>query len=178
MRSDEQLLAAAGTGDLRAFEQIVRRHQARACRIAYRFLGDQAEAEDMAQEAFMRVLKAAPRYQPTAQFSTYLYQIVSRLCLDHRRKKRPVLRREMPDEQDPSPAQINGMIQQERDRAIREALDALPPDQRMAIVLRCYERLSYREIGAAMKKTEKAVDRLLARARGRLAEKLGDLLRD
>lgn len=172
MISDEDLMLAVASGDLHAFEQIVRRHQARACRIACRFMGDQAEAEDMAQEAFIRVLNAAPGYQPTAQFTTYLYQIVSRLCLDHMRRKRPTVGEELPDQHDPSPFQIDGMIEQERNRAIRQALDALPQEQRMAMVLRCYEGLGYREIAAAMKRTEKAVDRLLARARSRLAELL------
>lgn len=173
MIDDEELMLAVGRGDLDAFEQIVLRHQARVCRIACRFLGDQAAAEGTAQEAFMRVLNAAPGYQSTARFTTYLYQIVSRLCLDHMRKKRPIVGEELPDEHDPSPPQIDGMIQQERDWTIRQALDALPPGQRMAMVLRCYEDMSYREIAAAMKKTEKAVDRLLTRARSRLAELLG-----
>jgi len=169
MPGDEELMLAASRGDLDAFEQIVRRHQARACRIGYRFLGDRAKAEDIAQEAFLRILKAAPRYRASASFTTFLYQVVSRLCLDHVRKKRPVIAEQLPEPHDPAPSPIDALMQQERDQAVRRALDTLPANQRMAMILRCYEGLSYCEIGVAIGKTPKAVDRLLARARTRLA---------
>ena len=76
-------------GDLAAFEELVRRNQGGAWALAWRFLGDAAEAQDIVQEAFLRIYKAAPRYRPTAAFRTYLYRVVARLCLDWKAKKRP-----------------------------------------------------------------------------------------
>jgi RNA polymerase sigma-70 factor (ECF subfamily) len=88
--ASEQLMQAVAGGDLSAFNEIVLRHQKLAWGIAYRFLGDRHAAEDIAQEAFLRILDAAPRYKPTAAFPTYLSRIVTRLCLDRARKKRPM----------------------------------------------------------------------------------------
>ena len=87
--SDEELMLAVGKGDFSAFEQIVLRHQKSAWYAAYRFLGDRTIAEDVAQEALLKILDAAERYRPTAKFRTYLYGVVTRLCLDHARKKQP-----------------------------------------------------------------------------------------
>ena len=84
-------MLAVAEGDLGAFEQIVLRYQESAWSAAYRFLGDHAEAEDIAQEAFLKILGAAPRYRPTASFRTYLYRVVTRLCFDRARKTRPVV---------------------------------------------------------------------------------------
>ncbi len=86
---DTTLMIRAAEGDLAAFEQLVRRNQAGAWAFAWRFLGDAAEAQDIVQEAFLRIYQAAPRYRPTAGFRTYLYRVVARLCLDWKAKKRP-----------------------------------------------------------------------------------------
>ena len=88
IRTDEELMLAVRAGDLAAFEHLVVRHQSSAWNAAYRFLGDAAEAEDLAQEAFLKILDAAPRYQPTAKFRTYLYRVVTRLCLDRLQRYR------------------------------------------------------------------------------------------
>lgn len=176
LRTDEDLMLATGEGDLAAFEQLVLRHQNEVWRVAYRFTGDATEAEDLAQEACLRILDAAPRYKPTAAFRTYFYRVVTRLCLDHRRKKRPVLFdlsfRRSADES--APAQL--VERQDRDRFIQIALRDLPADYRMALVLRYFEGLSTPEIAAAMGRTVKAVERLLARARETLEPRLRPLL--
>ena len=164
--SDEELMLAVGGGDLNAFEQIVLRHQKSAWNTAYRFLGDRAIAEDVAQEAFFKILDAAERYRPTAKFRTYLYGVVTHLCLDHARKKQPAYVGDLSD----------AAASQERDEAVRKALNTLPPNQRMAVVLRYYEGLSGREIAAAMEVSPKAVERLLARGRTALAVLLNDFL--
>ncbi len=166
--NDAELMRAVGGGDLDAFNEIVRRHQQTAWRIAYRFLGDSAEAEDVAQEAFLRILAAAPRYKPTAAFSTYLYRVVARLCIDHAGKKRPILTDTLPEMIDPSPDPETVLIREERDVLIRKVLDALPARQRMVVILKYYEGLSYAEIARAMGTTVKAVERLLGRAGKRL----------
>jgi RNA polymerase sigma-70 factor (ECF subfamily) len=177
MRSDEELMSDAARGDLSAFEQLVRRYQVIAWHAAFRLLSDRNDAEDVAQEAFLRILRAAHRYQPTAAFRTYLYRIVTRLCRDHRRKASPSSCPN-PDaalSQSLSPEAC--VVVEEERRAVREALASLPARQREAVVLRYYERLSYDEIGKVMGTSRKGVERLLARGRTALADLLRDLLR-
>ena len=174
--SDEQLMLAVGAGDLNAFEQIVLRHQQSAWQIAFRFLGDRVTAEDIAQEAFLKILVAAERYRPTAKFRTYLHRVVTRLCLDTVRKKQPTYVDDIAAASGPSPAPLEAAESRERNEAVRQALNTLPPKQRMAVVLAYYEGLRGREIAAAMKVSPKAVERLLARARQALAVRLEDFL--
>lgn len=174
--SDEQLMLSARDGDLDAFEQIVLRHQAEAWRVAYRFTGDAAEAEDLAQDAFLKILNAAGRYKPTATFRTYFYRVLTRLCIDHRRKKRPVLANPFPNMPDTTPCPSARADQAERDAMIQAALNSLPADYRMAVVLRYFEGLSGAEMAEAMGRSVKAVERLLARAKAALEPQLRHLL--
>ena len=169
---DEHLMLRVAEGDLDAFDEIVRRHQRTAWRIAHRFLGDPVEAEDVAQEAFLRILAAAPRYRPTATFSTYLYRVVARLCIDNARKKGPVFTDKLPETVDSSPDPATVLVRKDRDALIRQLLDALPTRQRMAVILKYYEGLSYGEIARAMETTAKAVEKLLDRARKALRSSL------
>jgi len=167
--TDEELMRAVQVGDLSAFEQIVLRHQTSAWNFACRILNDHAEAEDVAQEAFLRVLDAAPRYQPTAKFRTYLLQIVTNLCLDRVRKKRPFYTDTLPDVPAAEPSPAGQLLIRERNLLVRQALDRLPPQQRLALLLRYDEELSYAESAAVMRTSPKGVERLLARARAALA---------
>jgi RNA polymerase sigma-70 factor (ECF subfamily) len=173
--SDEALMQAVARGDLVAFEQLVVRHQESAWRTAYRMLGCHQAAEDVAQEAFLRIFEAAGRYRPTAAFRTYFYRIVVRLCLDHLRKGRPVPTDNLlPTDDWPSPEQQASDAEQAQ--AVRDAIGGLTPKQRTAVVLRYYEGLSGREIAGAMESSPKAVERLLGRARTTLERLLGDFL--
>jgi len=171
-------MLATARGDLNAFEQLVLRHQQTAWAVANRFLNDPAEAEDVAQDAFLKILAAAPRYRPSAAFRTFLIRVVSRLCMDRARKMHPVYTAAPPEMPATDPSAAQAAIRTERDIAIRRALDALPPAQRMAVVLRYYEDLDYRAIAHAMGTTEKAVERLLARARAALKGPLGQFSAD
>lgn len=165
---DTTLMIRAAEGDLAAFEQLLRRNQAGAWALAWRFLGDTAEAQDIVQEAFMRIYKAAPRYRPTARFRTYLYRVVARLCLDWKAKKRPEYAEALfsaPDgARDPEArvfvAQLSG--------AVRKCLADLPPNQRIAMTLRHYDGMTYDEIAEVLEVSSKAVDSLLQRARDAL----------
>ena len=163
---------------MEAFGDLVLRHQDRAWRTAYHYVGNRADAEELAQEAFLRILDAAVGYKPSARFTTYLYRVVANLCLDYRRKKRPEQRGDLPLSTSPHPSPDAQMAAGERQEAVRRALDTLPDRQRMAVVLRYYEELSLREIAAAMDATAKAVERLLARARDCLADELGPWAQD
>ncbi|MFW6163904.1 MAG: RNA polymerase sigma factor, partial [Planctomycetota bacterium] len=170
--SDEELMLAVRQGDLDAFEQLVERHQGAAWNAAWRFLGDAAEAEDVAQQAFLNILEAAGRYEPSAKFTTYLYRIVTRLCIDHSRKKQPTYTDDLPARAAPASSPAEAAEQRERDEAVRAAIATLPDRQRMAVVLRYYEGLSGAEIAAAMATSAKAVERLLARGRACLEDEL------
>jgi len=88
--SDQQLMQAVARGDLDAFNELVLRYQGFAWKTAYRFLGDGMEAEDVSRDAFLKILKAAPRYRAKANFRTYFYQILTHLCIDRSRKKQPI----------------------------------------------------------------------------------------
>ena len=177
-RTDEALMLAVRDGDLGSFEAIILRHQKTAWQIAYRFLGDYAEAEDVAQDAFLKLLAAVPHYRPSASFRTFLYRIVSRLCIDRVRKKKPIYLDQVPDIPDSQPTAIDRMASTERGAAIRRALANLPPNQRLAIVLRHYQELDYRTISESMGITEKAVERLLARGRESMRQSLAGILTD
>lgn len=168
-------MLAVAQGDLEAFDAIVLRHQRFVWVIAYRFLGDPAAAEDIVQETFIRVLQAASRYKPSVYFRAYLYRITVRLCIDSARKKRPIFTDHLPEVVDSSPDPSATLVEKERETKIRKALGALPPRQRMAVILKYYEDLSYADIARAMGITVKAVERLLGRARANLRTKLSHI---
>lgn len=176
MPSDEELMTAASRGDFDAFGELVRRHRTSAWNAAYSFTGDSNEAEDIAQDAFLRILEAAPRYQVTAQFRTYLYRVVTRLCLDRAKKRRPFYSDNVPESVDSGGSPLDRVTAVECKQEVKKALEALPATQRMATILRFYEGLSYAEIAAVMETTAKAVERLLARGRETLEKTLAHLL--
>jgi RNA polymerase sigma-70 factor, ECF subfamily len=163
--TDHLLMQAVAGGDLDAFNEIVLRYQGLAWKTAYRFLGDAMEAEDVAQESFLNILKAAPRYRPTATFRTFIYRILANLCIDRARKKHPAYTDDLSDVSDISSNPTEDLIDKERQTQIRKALDSLPPNQKAAMILRHYEGLSYAEIAQILGVTPKAVERLIGHAR-------------
>jgi RNA polymerase sigma-70 factor (ECF subfamily) len=170
---DDSLMRQLSGGDASAFRALVERHQDAVVAFAYRYLGSRGEAEEMAQEAFLRLYRSAPRYQPRAQFRTYLFTIAARLCINNRvsaarrgevasgytERRATSTPREHPEQL---------AIAAERDIAIRQAVLALPEDQRMALVLFGFEGLSYRAVATVMRKSESSVTSLLWRAREQL----------
>ncbi len=181
---DASLMLRCAKGDDGAFADLVRRYQDRVLGLAYRYLGDRALAEDLAQEAFLRVYRARERYEPRAKFSTWLYRIVANLCLNEIRwqKGRPALRLavstetsssvnvEPADEEEATPPER--METEELAMRIREIVAELPENQRVAILLNKYEGLSYEEVAGAMETTVTAVKSLLTRARVKIKERL------
>lgn len=168
-------MQAVAGGDFEAFDEIVLRYQQHAWRTAYRFLSDAMDAEDVAQEALLRVFEAAPRYRPTSAFRTYLYTIVYRLCIDRTRKIQPAPSDEIWDIPALSPNAAEDLLSHERREEIQRALARLTLHQRTAIVLRHYEGLSYAEIAQVMGATTKAVEMLIRRARETLQSQLAHL---
>jgi RNA polymerase sigma-70 factor, ECF subfamily len=175
--ADEQLMQAVAGGDLEAFNEIVHRYQSLAWKAAYRFLGDAMESEDVAQESFLKILEAAPRYRPTATFRTYFYRTLTHLCIDRTRKKQLTSIDDIPEVADPSLGPTENLIEKEHQAQIRTALDTLPPNQKAAMILRHYEGLSYAEIAQILGVTPKAVERLISRAGTSLQARLSHLLR-
>jgi RNA polymerase sigma-70 factor, ECF subfamily len=165
-------MARAAAGDLSAFEELVHRNQASAWALAFRCLSDPVEAEDVVQEAFLRLLKSAPRYRPTATFRTYFSRIVVRLCLDFRSKKRPVYYETMPESVDVENNPESLLHKKETADKLKRALEDLPVTQRIAFLLRHVEGFTYSEIAEVMDISSKAVDSLLQRGRQALSTQL------
>jgi RNA polymerase sigma-70 factor (ECF subfamily) len=178
---DILLMERVARGDMEAFERLVESHQARVIGTIVKMLGDETEAEDIAQQVFIRVWHSAARYKPTAKFTTWLFKITRNLVFNEvrRRRRHPVtpLERETGDRhvQVPDPAAKAPdatVLDGEMQAAIQQAIDSLPESQRLAIVLRRYEEMPYEEIGAVLKLSVPAVKSLLFRARTELREKL------
>jgi RNA polymerase sigma-70 factor, ECF subfamily len=173
--TDEKIMQAVAGGDLDAFNELVLRYQGRAWKMAYRFLGDSMEAEDVAQEGFLKILEAARRYRPTTTFRTYFYGILTRLCIDRTRKKQLTSIDNIPEVPDPSLGPTESLIEKERGAQVRTALDVLPPNQKAAMILRHYEGLSYTEIARILGVSPKAVEGLISRAVASLQARLSHL---
>jgi len=169
--SDDQLMSALAGGSERAFDELVRRHQPRLVRLGRRALGDPARAEDMAQEALLRVLRHAPRYEPRGQFRAWLATIARRLWLGALRER---ARRPEAALSEGEPARVGDPEGALRLREASEALARLPPRHRTALVLKTVEGLSYRQIAGVLECAETDVANYVFRARRRLARELGE----
>lgn len=168
-------MAEVARGDTGALGVLVRRHQQAALGLARRLLGRQDAAEDVAQEAFLHVYRAARRYRPDARFTTWLYRIVVNLCHDARRRagRAPAqLIEEAAPAQDPAADPLEA---DERAERVRRAVGALPERQRTAVILHRYHGLSHREVAQATGWSESAVESLLVRAYATLRRELADL---
>ena len=164
--TDPELIGWSAGGDRRAFDEIVTRHGLFALRLAARLIPDRSAAEDIAQEALVRAWAQAARFDPRrAQFTTWLYRIVTNLCVDHRRRRWPESMPEDFDPIDPAAGAQDMLESDERDLAIARALRDLPARQRAAMALVYDEGLSGIEAARVLGLSVKAVERLLARAR-------------
>jgi RNA polymerase sigma-70 factor (ECF subfamily) len=182
--SSEDLMARVAKGDDEAFEILVNRHQNSVLNLIYRFIGDRTQAKDVAQEVFLRVWQAAKTYEPKAKFTTWIYRIATNLCVNElksarRRRWLPFHWSEEGNENaventysDGSPTAEGLLLAKERSRQISEALLSLPANQRMALVLKRYDDLSYEEIAQVLGCSVSAVESLLVRAKRTLQEKL------
>jgi RNA polymerase sigma-70 factor, ECF subfamily len=171
--ADEALVAWSAGGDRRAFHEIVARHGPFALRVARRLLSDWLAAEDVVQDAMVRAWSQASRFDPArARFRTWLYRIVVNLCLDQRRRIQP---ESLPDDLefvDPAPGPDETLAARQWDVALAAALGELPVRERAAMTLVYDEGLSAAEAARILGASAKAVERLLARARARLRERM------
>lgn len=169
--TDDRLMGLVAEEDHRAFRELVRRHQDSVHGFAYRFLSDAHEARDVAQETFLRIFTRAGGYTPSGTFRAWAMRIARNLCLDHVRKKRPLIVDELPEQADPD-TPVHAAIREETARTLEAAVRALPESQRTALILRHNEGLRYDEIAQAMETTVSAVESLLVRARKGLRQSL------
>jgi RNA polymerase sigma-70 factor (ECF subfamily) len=171
---DAVLLARFAGGDHGAARALTELLLPGALRQAWRMLGDQAEAEDVAQDAMLRLWRQAGDWRAgEARVSTWLYRVVHNLCIDRMRRRRPqVAVEDAPEPVDPDPGVLARMAQSETGRAVAAAIAELPERQRQALVLRHFEGWSNPEIGEALDCSVEAVESLLARARRQLAGRL------
>jgi len=182
-RSDEQLMLAFQRGDAKAFEMLLTRHEKGMYGFALRMVGDSMLAEEVAQEAFLRIIQSAPRYRAKASFRNYVYRIVRNLCVDHlRRRPReprpPDLEAGLPGttegipDGNPGPEHHVGAAQLRS--AIRRALFTLPADQREAFLLKEVKGMKLQDVAAITGANLNTVKSRLRYALIRLREHLSE----
>ena len=178
---DHALMARVAEGDHHAFRQLVERHQDSVVGTVTKMLGNTSDSEDIAQMVFIRVWKHARRYKPDNKFTTYLYTIVRHLVYNESRRrtrKRTVSADQREDEHhlqhpsDPAAQPDVTLLDTELRAAIDTAIESLPENQRLAVVLRRYENLPYEEIAEVLATSVPSVKSLLFRARTTLRESL------
>ena len=182
---DIQLMELVGQGDTRAFEQLIEKHQTLVAGTIARMLGSSSDVEDIAQQVFIRVWKSARRYVPRAKFTTWLLKITRNLVFNEMRrtKRRPnvPLHSEAGAEDPPLKdetilAPDASLLESELQQAIEEAIQHLPETQRMALILRRYQQLSYERIAEVLDLSVPAVKSVLFRARTELRSRLSKYL--
>jgi RNA polymerase sigma-70 factor (ECF subfamily) len=176
---DEDLVRRAGQGDAAAVQALVARKLSRVLALAERMLGDAAEAEDVAQETFLRIWRHAANWRSgAARFDTWLHRVVLNLCYDRLRRRREQPMAEPPDQPDPGPAPDRGLMAEDVGRRVRAALQALPVRQREAILLCHYQELGNIEAAQVMGVSIEALESLLSRGRRALRGALADAADD
>lgn len=176
---DEALLARVGEGEPAAVRALVARKLPRLLALAGRMLGDPAEAEDVAQETFVRAWKQARSWKPgAARFDTWLHRVALNLCYDRLRRRREVVTDTPPDVADEAPGPDRGLQASDTGSRVARAMQALPDRQREAIVLCHYQELSNIEAAALMGVSVEALESLLSRGRRALRAALADMVGD
>jgi RNA polymerase sigma-70 factor (ECF subfamily) len=178
-RTDVQLMLDVKGGDEQSFELLLQRYRAPVVNFLFRMVKSREQAEDLAQEVFIRVYRAREDYVPTAKFTTWLFRIATNLALnslrDHRHQKlemsidAPLTDSDEGDERpfevaDKHPTIEQELVENERKKMIRRAIEKLPEKQRVAVLLHKYQELDYAEIAKILSCSESALKSLLFRA--------------
>ena len=184
--SDLELMLRVRSGDAGSFEMLLNRYRLPLVSYFVRMVRDRALAEDLAQEAFLRVYRARQGYRPDARFTTWLYRIATNLALNAIRDRRAGDAPALDDDEDGTPrsarladARPNAeeeLMLWDRERLIREAVEELPEKQRAAVILHKYQEVDYHQISAILGVSESAVKSLLFRAYQNLRIRLEPLI--
>ncbi len=185
---DEELVALAQKGDRRAFEEIVERHKQKAYRIAFDFARDREEAKDLSQEAFLKAFTYLKNFDGRSAFYTWFYRILVNVCLDYKRRRQRApsesfeeVSESSIDRSHPAAAQVSldqQVMAGQISRKVGVALQALPPKQRAAFILRNHQGLSIREIAETMATAEGTVKVHLHRAVMALRQSLAEFAQE
>jgi RNA polymerase sigma-70 factor (ECF subfamily) len=171
--SDDGLLARVAEGDRRAYALLMDRHIDRAFGLARRVLNNRSDAEDVVQDAFLKVWQKAGQWQPgRAQFSTWLYRVVVNRCLDLKRKPMATALDQVAEQSDDRPDAYEDIAARQRQARIAAAVGQLPERQRAAIALSYTAGLSNAAAAATLEISVKAFESLLVRAKRELRERL------
>lgn len=184
---DHALMARIATGDEKAFRELVERHQDAIVGTCTKMLGNTTDSEDIAQQVFIRVWKHAKKYKPDNKFTTYLYTITRNLVYNEtrRRSRKKTVSTDQREEEshlqhpgDPNAQPDNSLLTGELQAAIDTAIQSLPENQRLAVVLRRYDNLPYEEIADILGTSVSSVKSILFRARTTLRESLAKYLEE
>lgn len=182
---DVRLMHLIGQGDTAALEELILRHQGLVVGTIARMLGSNSEVEDIGQQVFVRVWKSASRYVPRARFTTWLLKITRNLVFNELRRSKRRVFVPLQAEPDAEPLPLSdekvstpdaAALEKELQKAIEEAIARLPETQRMAVVLRRYQELTYEQIAEVLDLSVPAVKSVLFRARTELRERLASYL--
>ncbi|MGJ8675909.1 MAG: RNA polymerase sigma factor [Akkermansiaceae bacterium] len=182
---DVMLMMRVKNGDEAAFEELVKRHQSIVVATVSKMLGNSSDAEDIAQQVFIRLWKSAPRYKVKAKFTTYMFTIMRNLVFNEsrrrsRKKESSINEREdefhLQTEDSNTKSPDNQVLQEELQAAVDNAIAELPEKQRLAVILRRYENMPYEEIADVLELSVSAVKSQLFRARAVLRESLQQYL--
>ena len=183
---DVDLMLRVKAGEAEAFNELMEKHQRTVVNLVFRFTGDAENAEDLAQEVFLRIYRAAPRYEPRAKFFTYLYQVTLNLCRNAREKdqrRRTLSLDSRPGDPDSSwdipdsEVGAEGQLQRQETAAqVQQAIQTLPAEQRELLILQRFQSLGYDELAQLTRQTVSAVKAKLHRARQALRRKLEPIL--
>lgn len=173
---DEDILRRVAAGEPAAIQAMVARKLPRLLSLATRMLSDPVEAEDVAQEAMLRIWKQAPRWKPgQARFDTWLHRVGLNLCYDRLRRRREIPTDILPETVWDGPAPDRGLMAQETGQRVQAALMRLPQRQREAIILCHYQEMGNIEAAKALEISVEALESLLSRGRRALRSALADL---
>jgi RNA polymerase sigma-70 factor (ECF subfamily) len=170
--TDRDLILRARRGDAEAYGDLVARHQTSVFNVCYRILHNRADAEDLAQETFIRALDRLHTFDLEREFSPWIRRVAANLCLNHIEAQKPSAPLDEERDEDKTQSPGEQVEVKERSEQIRSALASLPPHYRVVVELRHYQELSYDEIASELNIPLSDVKSHLFRARKLLAEKL------
>jgi len=178
--ADSDLITRAAGGDAAAFQALVERHRSMVYRVAYQFAGNHFDAEDIAQEVFIKVYRSLDKFRQDAQLSSWMYRIVMNACIDHRRRAMPTgaapfgeeAEHKMLNTPEESPGPEDTTYAGELGEVLEKEIARLPPGQRVVFVMRHHQGLKLGEIAAALGLAEGTVKRQLHAAVHRLRHAL------